>query len=219
MQTKYPKKSFHEQDVMEDAFVSTTYNFFLFSIAGIFTCGIGGYFFLPASSLMPLATIDAILWILCGWFGWRNPIGVVFPLFTIVTGFLLGVTASNYAEAGTGHIFYNAAILTIVVFIALTIYVHISKRNFSSLIGFLIAGFWILIVGFLLLWLTGSTLLHVVLSAFGAVVFSGWILFDTSRIVGRWDPNLTPATAAFELFLDIVGLFSYILNLTDLADA
>ena len=143
---------------------------------------------------------------------------VVFPLFVIVTGTTLGLTASIYAGAGKGDVFLDAALLTLSVFVVLSVYVHISKRNFNGLIGFLIAGFWILLIGFLLFALTGSTLLNVGLSAFGAIVFCGWILFDTSRIVRRSDPELSPQVAAFELFLNIVGLFSYILDLLDLMD-
>ena len=79
-------------------------------------------------------------------------------------------------------------------------------------------GFWILLGGFVLLAFMDLPLFHVALSTFGALVFLCWILFDTSRIVGRWDPDLTPAIGAFELFLDIIGLFSYIWDLLDIAD-
>ena len=201
-----------------DSFITATYNCFLISLLGMVLFGFVGFNLLPKSWFTPICIVDGLLWVLCGWFGWRNPILIVFSLFIIFTGTSLGLTALHYAESGKSAIFTNAAMLTISVFVVLSIYVHITKRNFSGLIGFLIAGFWILLIGFFIYAFTGTAALHVGLSVFGAVVFCGWILFGTSRIISRWDPDIDPITAAFELFLDIIGLFSYMLDLRNLAD-
>jgi FtsH-binding integral membrane protein len=217
MQTKRPRLGLPGQDP-GDMFVAKTYGYFVLSLVGMFACGVIGFFLLPVSWLIPFAIADAVLWILCGWFGWRNPIGLVFPVFTIVTGCVLGLTAEQYAKAGAAGTMLSAGIITVIMFTSLSVYALISKRNFSWLLGFLIAGFWILLGGFVLLAFMDFPLFHVALSTFGALVFLCWILFDTSRIVGRWDPDLTPAIGAFELFLDIIGLFSYILDLLDIAD-
>lgn len=56
-------------------------------------------------------------------------------------------------------------------------------------------------------------LYHVLIAAFGTIVFLAWVLFDTSRLIHRDDPELTPALAAFELILDIVGLHRWLLDL------
>ncbi len=217
MQIKRPRPSASGRHP-EDMFIARTYTFFLASLAGMLVCGVVGYYFLPSKWIVPFAVLDCILWILCGWFGWRNPIEIVFPLFTVVTGGVLGLIAARYAEAGAAGTMASAGALSVVMFTSLSIYVLISKRDFSWLLGFLISGFWILLGGFLLLLFADMPLFHVALSTFGAVVFLGWILFDTSRIVDRWDPDLTPAIGAFELFLDLVGLFSYILDLMDILD-
>jgi len=203
---------------VSDNFITQTYGFFFLSITGMFVCGLIGFFLLPRSLFIPFTVADSILWILCGWFGWRNPIEIVFPLFTIVTGCLLGLTTGHYAKAGAAHVMLSAGIMTVIMFASLSVYVYFTKKDFSYLSGFPAAGFWILLGGFLLLAFVHMTAIHVGLCVFGSLVFLAWILFDTSRIVGRWDADLTPAIGAFELFLDIIGLYSYIRGLFDIAE-
>ena len=218
MQMKYPHVKKVGQTSEVGTFIRRTYNIFLISIVGTSLCGVMAFFTLPPSAFIPLAIADAVLWIVCGWFGWRRPIELVFLLFTVVTGSLLGMIALRYAEAGLSHIFLNAAILTILSFVVLSIYVHMSQRNFSGLIGFLTAGFFILLGGLIVLFFIRSNIFHVGLSVLGTLVFSAWVLFDTSCIIHRSDSDLTPAIAAFELYLDLMGLFSYVLDLLDMAD-
>ena len=56
---------------------------------------------------------------------------------------------------------------------------------------------------------------QLVIAAFATLVFMLWILFDTSRIITREDAELTPAVAAFELIIDLVGLHSWLMELLD----
>jgi hypothetical protein len=83
----------------------------------MFVCGLIGFFILPKSFFIPFSIADSILWIACGWFGWRSPVELVFPMFTIVTGCLLGLTAGRYSKAGTAHILLYAGIITIIMFV------------------------------------------------------------------------------------------------------
>lgn len=193
-------------------FVASTYNYFFVSLIAMTFFGYIGLNFLPKSSFLPIAFTDCILWVLCGWFGWRNPISFVFPVFIAVTGLTLGLTALYFAENDSTGIFVYAAVLTLSVFCILTIYVHVTKKNFDGLIGFLIAGFWILLIGFAIDELIDISYLYLGLVIFGTLVFCSWILYDTSRILRQPNPDLTPSVAAFELFLDVVGLFSYVLD-------
>ena len=50
-------------------------------------------------------------------------------------------------------------------------------------------------------------------AAFGTLTFAGWILYDTSKVVLEVDSMEAAAYAAFELMLDIIGLFWNLLNL------
>lgn len=54
-------------------------------------------------------------------------------------------------------------------------------------------------------------ILYLIIGLFGSAVFVGWILYDTSHILQRaGDPDYSAPHAAFDLFMDIIGLFSYV---------
>jgi FtsH-binding integral membrane protein len=192
-------------------FVRRTYSLLLYALLGIIGAGVAAYNFLPRVALLPIGIADVILWVACGWFGWRRPINLVMPLFTIVTGLLLGLVAT-IVPAG---LFAQAAVMTVAAFTGLSLYVHTTRQDFSYLKGFLSIAFWIILAGGLLTIFFPVKLLTLGLSALGVVMFGCWILYDTSQIVNRRDSTLTPGVAAFELLLDLVGLFRWILDLLD----
>lgn len=209
----YAPQQWQDMPPMQDQgqFVRRTYNLLLFALLGIVGAGVAAFNFLPQAALLPIGIVDAILWIACGWFGWRRPINFVMPLFSIVTGLLLGLVAT-IVPAG---MFAQAAILTIAAFVGLSLYAHTTKQDFSYLKGFLSIAFWVILAGGLIALFLPFKLLTLGLSALGVVVFGCWILYDTGQIVNRQDPTLTPGVAAFELLLDVIGLFRWILDLLD----
>ena len=81
--------------------------------------------------------------------------------------------------------------------------------------GFLSLSFWILMGAGLLAFFVRAPILHLAIAALGTMTFGGWILYDTSQIVNRRDGMLSPGEAAFELLLDIIGLFRWLLDLLD----
>jgi FtsH-binding integral membrane protein len=193
------------------AFVRRTYTLLLYAILGIVGAGFAGRYGLPREALLPVAIADILLWIACGWFGWRRPINLVMPLFVVVTGLMLGLLSTVFAPA----LFLQAGLLTVAAFVGLSAYVHTTKADFSYLRGFLAIAFWTILAGGLLTLFLPVKLLTLALSAFGVVTFGCWILYDTSQIVNRRDSTLSPGVAAFELLLDLVGLFRWILDLLD----
>src|SRR4028119_449647 len=74
-------------------FIRRTYTVFIISLLGICVSGFLSYLFLPRSSFIPLAIIDGLMWVACGWFGWRRPALLVLPLFSLITGLFLGQVA------------------------------------------------------------------------------------------------------------------------------
>jgi FtsH-binding integral membrane protein len=52
--------------------------------------------------------------------------------------------------------------------------------------------------------------LSVLLGMVGTALFIGWLLYDTSEILNRMDSDYPPASGAFDLMMDIVGLRSWI---------
>ena len=217
--TDYSTPTSEHEVVPDDSYIPKTYSYLSMCIIAMMVTGMFAYYTFPEALFVPVLIADAVIWIACGWFGWRNPITLVLPLFTVITGMTLGLLGKVYTDIGLGQIFIQAGILTTVMFVSLTAYVLISKQNFQWLWGFLFASFWILLVGFLISFIFDFPMLELGLSIFGVIVFLCWILYDTSQIVHRWDPDMTPAISALELFMDIIGLFHYLLNvLTHFAD-
>lgn len=103
----------------------------------MFVLGLFSYFVLPQSLRWPLGLIDSLLWIVCGWFGLRQPIKLIFPVFIVITGLFFG----QLARANAG-LFMTSAVLTVLVFAAVTAYVFSSDRDFSFLRDKLSYGFW-----------------------------------------------------------------------------
>ena len=192
-----------------EAFVRDTYRWFFMNLCGIVALGFASYYLLPDSSYYPLAAADAVIWIACGWFGWRRPIALTMPLFTLITGLFLGKLASHYSP----QTFALASLLSVFTFSGLSLFVHVTKQSFSFLRGFLVVSFWVLIGGCILLPLTGIRPSTVALTGFGVIVFACWVLYDTSNIIKRADDELTAPVAALELLLDIVGLHRWVSNL------
>lgn len=136
---------------------------------------------------------------------------LLFLAFPVVSGILVGPSiqvAQAHAAAGltlSAHPVRDAGLLCTAAFFGLSAYALASGRNFSGIGGFLSGGLWVLIGALLLnLWL-GSSLLSVALAGVGALIFMGFILYDTSNILrGRQDD---PLGDAMNLFLDVLNLF------------
>jgi len=143
--------------------------------------------------------------------------------FTGLLGFSLGPTLNMYLQLSTsgGLVIVHALATTGAIFLTLSGYTLISKKDFSFLGGFLSVGLWVLI-GAMLLSLVGSLFgvnisgLHLALSSMAILLFSGFILFDTHRILSGGETNYVLATVS--LYLSIYNLFVHLLALFGFAD-
>ncbi|OSX80822.1 hypothetical protein BU14_0032s0079 [Porphyra umbilicalis] len=137
--------------------------------------------------------------------------------FTAAESYMVGTVCAIYQEQGIGDLVLEAFALTMLVFVSLTIYCFVSKRDFSFLGGFLFAGL-IIMVGAsvlnLLLGLGGAqnSTFSFAISVAGALLFTGYILYDTSVIMNQLGPDEW-AIAAVNLYLDLINLFMYILQI------
>jgi modulator of FtsH protease len=115
----------------------------------------------------------------------------------------------------------HALATTAAVFLTLSGYALISKKDFSFLGGFLSVGLWVLIGAILFSWV-GSLFgvqisgLHLAISSMAVLLFSGFILFDTHRILSGGERNYVLATVS--LYLSIYNLFIHLLALFGFAD-
>eukprot|EP00668_Euglena_longa_P000669 GGOE01000811.1.p1 GENE.GGOE01000811.1~~GGOE01000811.1.p1 ORF type:complete len:269 (+),score=84.29 GGOE01000811.1:29-835(+) len=131
--------------------------------------------------------------------------------FTLFESLSLGVISASYAHMGMGDVLISAAGLTMAVFLCLTGFVLLSKKDFSFLGGFLFAALFVM-VGWGLLNIIFGWRVHFLYSALGALLFSAFILYDTSCILLKYSYD-EHIIASIQLYLDIVNLFLYILRL------
>jgi len=129
--------------------------------------------------------------------------------FTFVTGVIFAPIVAFYSPAVVGQ----AAFLTLIVFGSLTGYAFASRKDFSYLGGFLFVGLIALILGGLAnMFLFKSGGASYWMAWITVFLFSGFVLYDTSQIIHRYDERGYCA-AALSLFLDFFNLFMAILRI------
>jgi modulator of FtsH protease len=162
-----------------------------------------------------------ILITLAGYFGllfatakFRNSslgIGFVFAL-TGFMGYTLGPILSSYLSLQNGSQIVTTAMgATGVIFIALSGYALVSRRDFSFMGSFLTVG---ILVGFLAG--LGAVFfempgLSLAVSAMFVLLMAGLILYETSNIIHGGETNYIMATVT--LFVAIFNLFTSLLHL------
>ena len=138
-------------------------------------------------------------------------LGVLF-LITALMGFGLGAILQVYAAVPKGpQVIATAFGGTAAIFLGLSGYALASKRNFSFMGGFLFAGMMVVLVAFLANLFFELPALSLAISAGVILLMSGFILFDTSRIIHGGETNYIMAT--FGLYLTIFNIFVHLLHL------
>lgn len=144
----------------------------------------------------------------------RSPLAVplVF-LFAAGMGMMMGPGIAFYLKQPDGPQIVSMALgTTAAMFIGLSAYGMVTKRNFSHMAGFLITGLILAIVVSLLnlFWLH-MAVLQVAIAGVLVLVFSGLIIFDTQRMMqgGIQEPVLL----VVGLYLDIINLFMALLEI------
>ena len=127
--------------------------------------------------------------------------------FTFVSGAFIA-PAILFAVLKTGSlvgVFHEAGI-TGTIFIGLTAYTFISKKDFSFLSGIVSTGIMAVIGIGIVNDFVQSTAANLALSWISAVLFSLFVLYDTSRIM-RTHESDEYVSAAISLYLDFINLF------------
>lgn len=141
---------------------------------------------------------------------------VVFA-FTGLLGAALGPMLNHYLAMPNGSsVVMQALGGTALVFFGLSGYVLTTGKDFSFMGGFLMTGLMVVIfaaVGVMIAGFFGVNISGIHLAISGAVVLlmSGFILYDTSRIINGGETNYIYATTA--LYLDIYNLFTSLLHI------
>ena len=129
--------------------------------------------------------------------------------FTFITGVIFAPIVAFYSPAVVGQ----AAFLTLIVFGSLTGYAFASRKDFSYLGGFLFVGLIALILGGVAnIFFFKSNAGSYWMAWITVFLFSGFVLYDTSQIIHRYDERGYCA-AALALFIDFLNLFMAILRI------
>lgn len=133
--------------------------------------------------------------------------------FTGFMGLTAGPTINAYLTffSNGAELVMTAAGGTGVIFLGLSGYVLTTRKDFSFMGGFLAIGLIVLIVGSLANIFFQVPAMQLGLSAMSILLFSGYILYDTSRIIHGGETNYIMATIS--LFLDIYIMFMNLLHL------
>ncbi|WP_332878489.1 Bax inhibitor-1 family protein [Massilia sp. S19_KUP03_FR1] len=122
------------------------------------------------------------------------------PILTRTLGFANGGTLIMTAFGGT------ASILAVMASIA-----TVSKRDFSAMGKWLMAGVVVLILASIANIFLGMSALSIVISVMAIAIFSAYILYDVQRIVNGGETNYI--TATLSIYLSVFNIFSNLLAL------
>ncbi|OJD12409.1 hypothetical protein ACJ73_09357 [Blastomyces percursus] len=163
------------------------------------------------SWLMLVSVISALVFMgLTYWKRKSYPTNLIFLSgFTLLEAYAISVVASFY----DARIVIQALILTVGIFVALTLFACQTKYDFTSWIPYLFGGLWFLILfGFMAAFMGPSKKVELVYGGLAALIFSAYILVDTQLVMRHYHIEEEIA-AAISLYLDIINLFLAILRI------
>lgn len=144
-------------------------------------------------------------------------IGVVFAI-TGLLGFGLGPLLSLYLSMPNGsQVVMTALGGTGVIFLGLSAYALTTRRDFSFMGGFLFVGMLVVLGAALLNIFLAMPVMSLVVSAAVVLLMSGFILYDTGRLVNGGETNYVLATVS--LYLSMFNIFVNLLQLLGFASS
>lgn len=144
----------------------------------------------------------------------NSPFGLVSVFaFTGVMGMSIAPTMTAYLTMFSNgpQLIMTSLALTSGIFIALSAITIISKKDFSFLGKYLFIGLIVGIIASIANIFFQVPALSLGVSSMMVMIFSGYILYDTSRIINGGEKNYIMATIS--LYLDILNLFLHLLHI------
>lgn len=138
-------------------------------------------------------------------------LGIFVTAFSLLLQPLLWVLLSRFGGRGFFSIISQATVITLAIFIGLTLTVFLTRKDFSFLRGVLTVCTFAALGVIVASWLFGFTLGALFCGAM-ILLMSGYILYQTSVILKSFPPTAYVA-AALMLFSTIATLFLYVLDL------
>jgi len=189
--------------------------YMLLGLTLLFSTVTAGYAVLSQAAPLPwLLSLIGTIGLLFGVMYTKNT-AMALPMVFAFTGFVgysIGPTISMYLSIPNGAEIVTTSLgMTALIFLSLSAYALTTKKDFSFLGGFLFIGLIVIIVASILGMFFTIPGLQLAVASAGVMIFSGFILFDTSRIINGGETNYVMATVS--LYLDILNLFLSLLQL------
>lgn len=129
-----------------------------------------------------------------------------------ISGFATAPVLTRLIGLEQGDIIWQAILVTVVLFIILSAYVHVSKRDFEHWRAIIFALLALLLLSIVPLVLFPDRTAEIIWSLVSVLFFSGYVLLDTSEIINRYKPG-DEVAAALDLHLDLAGLLWDLISL------
>lgn len=149
--------------------------------------------------------------------------GILFFIYAAANGLFLGVVFFAYIQAGQSMAITNAFLTTAGLFGAMTVVGYTTKVDLSKFGSFLMMGVIGLFIAMIVNMFLGSSMLDLIISVIGVLIFTGLTAYDTQRIkemaeqmAYSEDKNMISKLAimgALKLYLDFINLFLFLLRL------
>ncbi|EKX40637.1 hypothetical protein GUITHDRAFT_142518 [Guillardia theta CCMP2712] len=188
-------------------FIIKVYSILSLQLAFTAACCAGAMFVTPVNSLMIGIGFWPLLVAMIGSF-----ICLIALIYNkVIESWMVATICALYQAGGVGNIVLLAWATTFGIFAALTAFVFLTRWDFSGMWLFLFVGTIVMMVWGLCNMLFGFHA-SFVYGAFGALLMSGWIIYDTWQIMARLGPD-DYILAVIDLYLDIINLFLFILDM------
>nr|XP_012560304.2 protein lifeguard 3 isoform X1 [Hydra vulgaris] len=142
---------------------------------------------------------------------------IMLSLFTLCESYLIGVVSAHY---NVNEVLLAMGIVA-VVSLAITIFAFQTKYDFTMMGGFLLVLVIVLLCFGIFTIFFHSKIVRLVYACLGALIFGLYLVYDTQLMMGGEKKySISPEDyifAALNLYLDIVMLFIYILEIVGIA--
>ena len=166
----------------------------------------------PMTGLLTFGGAILLLWFVLP--RTANSVAGIWVVFGVtgLLGFGLGPMLNAYMTLANGsQIIMTALGGTGVIFLGLSGYALTTRKDFSFLGGFLFVGFLVILGAALLNIFMEIPALSLAISSAVILIMSGFIQYDTSRIINGGERNYILATVA--LYLSLYNIFVHLLHL------
>ena len=131
---------------------------------------------------------------------------VILSIFTLSMSYGLGIVCLSYSP----KIVFQALVLTFGITFGLSLFTWYNKEKDFSILQNILLGFMIILfIGSIFqLFFSFGRIGETLWACFGALIFAGYIVFDTWLILSKYSEDEW-IMAAINLYLDIINLFLY----------